>query len=180
MKRSAGWDVVVFGGAGIDYLARGPDLPSPTRAVQGQEFVRVAGGKGLNAAVAAARLGSRVALVACIGTDEAGAEVLARLARGEQAHEPPGEHRAQQDDPAWVAPFEASDHAAEIFEREKLSAFASKEGRYLYRIEEALDRLHNDPEIYGICRICGSRIPFERLDALPHVRHCLGCKIREE
>lgn len=77
------WDVVVVGGAGTDYLAHGADLPSADHAVQGDRFLETPGGKGLNAAVAAARLGARVALVACIGTDEGGDRLLALLAAEE-------------------------------------------------------------------------------------------------
>lgn len=77
--RNGDWDVVVVGGAGIDYVAQGPELPSPSSPVQGDRFLAVPGGKGLNAAVAAARLGARVALVARVGEDENGARVLGQL-----------------------------------------------------------------------------------------------------
>jgi ribokinase len=72
-------DVLVIGGAGIDYLIRGDTLPSPSHSVTGDLFLRGAGGKGLNQAVAAARLGARSALVACIGRDPEGDDVLHAL-----------------------------------------------------------------------------------------------------
>ena len=56
----------------------------------------------------------------------------------------------------------------------------TKEGRYLYRIEEALRRLYNDPKTFGTCHTCGSDVGFERLDALPHARYCIDCKRKEE
>lgn len=80
MTRDARWDVVVVGGANMDYLARGPSLPTPGATVQGSEFQEAPGGKGANQAVAAARLGARVALLARVGEDERGNAILERLA----------------------------------------------------------------------------------------------------
>jgi RNA polymerase-binding transcription factor DksA len=80
--------------------------------------------------------------------------------------------------------YSYSDHMADLgtdaMEREKMLLFASKEGRYLYRVEDALRRLYKDPEHFGICHSCGNLIDFERLDALPHARYCLDCKLKEE
>ncbi|MGD2070064.1 MAG: TraR/DksA C4-type zinc finger protein [Gemmatimonadota bacterium] len=73
-----------------------------------------------------------------------------------------------------------ADQGTEAMEREKAALFATKEGRYLYRIEEALRRLYNDPESFGNCHTCGTEVGFERLDALPHARYCIECKIKEE
>lgn len=76
--------------------------------------------------------------------------------------------------------FHMADQGTDAMEREKSFLFASKEGRYLYRVEEALRRLYKDPENFGLCHSCKQPIPFERLDALPHARYCLDCKRREE
>ncbi|MEZ4736998.1 MAG: ribokinase [Caldilineaceae bacterium] len=73
------WDVVVVGGVNYDYLVRGATLPEPGDTVQGQEFQEAPGGKGANQAVAAARLGAKVALVARIGQDARGDRILDRL-----------------------------------------------------------------------------------------------------
>lgn len=73
-----------------------------------------------------------------------------------------------------------ADQGTEAMEREKAAVFATKEGRYLYRLEEALRRLYNDPDNFGRCHTCGDELGFERLDALPHARYCINCKIREE
>ncbi len=73
-----------------------------------------------------------------------------------------------------------ADQGTEAMEREKAALFATKEGRYLYRIEEALRRLYNDPKTFGTCHTCGSDVGFERLDALPHARYCIDCKKKEE
>jgi DnaK suppressor protein len=80
--------------------------------------------------------------------------------------------------------YSYSDHMADLgtdaMEREKMLLFASKEGRYLYRIEEALRRLYKEPDRFGFCHSCGELIDYERLDALPHARYCIACKLKEE
>ncbi|MGH7444405.1 MAG: TraR/DksA family transcriptional regulator [Longimicrobiales bacterium] len=80
--------------------------------------------------------------------------------------------------------YSYSDHMADLgtdaMEREKMLLFASKEGRYLYRVEDALRRLYKDAATFGLCHSCGNLIDFDRLDALPHARYCLDCKLKEE
>lgn len=76
--------------------------------------------------------------------------------------------------------FHMADQGTDAMEREKAFLFASKEGRLLYHIDEALRRLYRTPEKYGICEECEEPIAFERLDALPHARLCIRCKEAEE
>ncbi len=76
--------------------------------------------------------------------------------------------------------FHMADQGTDAMEREKAFLFASKEGRLLYHIDEALRRLYKTPDAYGVCEECESDIGFERLDALPHARLCIKCKEREE
>jgi len=66
------WDVVVIGGINSDYLIRGRRLPGPSMSLDGEQFLEAPGGKAGNAAVAAARLGARSAIVGCVGPDERG------------------------------------------------------------------------------------------------------------
>ena len=73
-----------------------------------------------------------------------------------------------------------ADQGTEAMEREKAALFATKEGRYIYRLEEALRRLYSDPKSFGDCHTCGSAVGLERLDALPHARYCIDCKRKEE
>ncbi len=73
-----------------------------------------------------------------------------------------------------------ADQGTEAMEREKAAVFATKEGRYLYRIEEALRRLYNDPKNFGVCHTCDTDVGLDRLDALPHARYCIDCKRKEE
>ena len=73
------FDIAVVGKANIDYLVRGPRLPVPGQSVNGDAFQEAPGGKGANQAVAAARLGAKVALIARVGRDARGDAVLAAL-----------------------------------------------------------------------------------------------------
>lgn len=76
--------------------------------------------------------------------------------------------------------FHMADQGTDAMEREKEFLFASKEGRYLWHVNEALRRLYADPATFGRCQECGEEISFERLDALPHARLCIKCKAKEE
>ena len=76
--------------------------------------------------------------------------------------------------------FHMADQGTDAMEREKAFLFASKEGRLLYHIDEALRRLYRTPAKYGTCEECGDDIGYDRLDALPHARLCIRCKEREE
>jgi ribokinase len=73
------WDVVVLGGINTDFLVQGPQLPGPGTSLDGFEFLSACGGKGANAAVAAARLGARTAIIGRVGDDERGRTLLACL-----------------------------------------------------------------------------------------------------
>lgn len=76
--------------------------------------------------------------------------------------------------------YHMADQGTDAMEREKQFLMASKEGRYLWHLNEALRRLYNSPENFGKCHQCGALIDFERLDALPHARLCISCKEKEE
>lgn len=76
--------------------------------------------------------------------------------------------------------FHMADQGTDAMEREKAFLFASKEGRYLYHLDEALRRIYKSPKTFGVCAECGETIAFDRLDAIPHTRLCIGCKEREE
>ena len=65
-------DVAVVGSVNLDLVATTPRLPRPGETVAGTTYAEYAGGKGLNQAVAAARCGASVALVAATGDDDAG------------------------------------------------------------------------------------------------------------
>lgn len=73
------FDVVVVGGINSDFVLRGRRLPAPGETAVFDQFFQGPGGKGANQAVAAARLGARVAMIGCVGADARGNAVLANL-----------------------------------------------------------------------------------------------------
>jgi ribokinase len=72
--------IVVVGAMNSDYLIKGDRFPKPGETLLGNMFLSAAGGKGANQAVAAARLGARVALISCVGNDERGRDLRERVA----------------------------------------------------------------------------------------------------
>ena len=74
--------------------------------------------------------------------------------------------------------YHLADQASDFTEREKAFHFASREGRYLHHIDEALLRVKS-PD-YGKCHSCTSDIGLERLKAVPHARLYIKCKMKEE
>ncbi|MCP4582594.1 MAG: TraR/DksA family transcriptional regulator [candidate division Zixibacteria bacterium] len=75
--------------------------------------------------------------------------------------------------------YHMADQGTDAMEREKAFLFASKSGRLLYHIDEALRRLRNNKD-FGICSECGEPINTARLEAVPHARMCIKCKEAEE
>lgn len=72
--------VVVVGAVNVDHVVVAGRLPRAGETVVGPAMVRHGGGKGANAAVAAARFGARVRLIGAVGTDDVAAGALAELA----------------------------------------------------------------------------------------------------
>ena len=75
-------DVAVVGSLNIDLVASVTRLPMPGETVRAVAYDQFIGGKGGNQAIAAARLGRRVAFVGLVGDDREGAAVRKTL-RGE-------------------------------------------------------------------------------------------------
>ena len=71
-----------------------------------------------------------------------------------------------------------ADQGTDSFEREKSFQLASKSGRFLHHIDEALRRIKD--KTYGKCQECGKEISPARLEAVPHARFCIACKEKEE
>ena len=71
--------VIVVGAINVDLVVAAPRLPGPGETVVGGGLQTFGGGKGANAAVAAARVGARVRLIGAVGDDETGAAALAEL-----------------------------------------------------------------------------------------------------
>ncbi len=74
--------------------------------------------------------------------------------------------------------FHMADQGTDTMEREMAFSLASREGRYLHHLNEALERIENGS--YGKCRSCSGEISKARLEAVPHATQCIKCKNAEE
>ncbi|HEX7050635.1 MAG TPA: TraR/DksA C4-type zinc finger protein [Longimicrobiales bacterium] len=89
---------------------------------------------------------------------------------------------AQQEDDGDLStyPLHLADGGTDTLEQEKDFLLASKEGRLVYWIDDALRLLYREPERFGRCTECGKEIAFERLDIIPWARLCVDCQRAEE
>lgn len=69
----------VFGSANMDLVVRVACPPQPGETIFGDSFATIAGGKGLNQAVAAARAGANVQFIGCVGQDAFGDQLITIL-----------------------------------------------------------------------------------------------------
>lgn len=74
--------------------------------------------------------------------------------------------------------YHMADQGTDTMDREMAFMFASKSGRLLYHIDQALLRIKEGS--YGACQTCGKMISVARLEAVPHARLCIQCKSAEE
>jgi ribokinase len=72
--------IVCVGSMNMDIAAYSDALPRPGETVFGSSLVSSPGGKGLNQAVAARRLGAQVTFAGCLGKDQTGDQLVAFLA----------------------------------------------------------------------------------------------------
>ncbi|MBI4418315.1 MAG: TraR/DksA C4-type zinc finger protein [Ignavibacteriales bacterium] len=68
------------------------------------------------------------------------------------------------------------EQGTDTMEREKTFLFASREGKFLNYLDDALKRI--DKGDYGFCNDCGKLIEKERLEAVPHAQLCVDCKLK--
>lgn len=68
------------------------------------------------------------------------------------------------------------EQGTDTMEREKTFLFASREGKFLNYLDDALKRI--DKGDYGFCNDCGKLIEKERLEAVPHAQLCVDCKVK--
>lgn len=71
--------IVVVGSINMDLVFRTPRMPGVGETIAGHEFAQIAGGKGANQAVAAARQEVTTTLIACVGDDSYGRQSLSNL-----------------------------------------------------------------------------------------------------
>ena len=74
--------------------------------------------------------------------------------------------------------FHMADQGTDTMEREKNFFYAQRDGRLIYHLDKALERIEDGT--YGQCDICGEDINIARLKAVPHARLCIKCKSNEE
>lgn len=71
-----------------------------------------------------------------------------------------------------------ADQGSATFEREMDLTFEESARRRLQDVRAALARI--EAGTYGTCERCGADVPFERLEAVPTAKLCIGCKTEEE
>ncbi len=69
------------------------------------------------------------------------------------------------------------EQGTDAMEREKTFLFASREGKFLNYLDDALQRIKHGT--YGFCSECGNLIDKKRLEAVPHAHQCVKCKMRK-
>jgi len=74
--------------------------------------------------------------------------------------------------------YHMADQGTDAMEREMAFMLASKSGRLIYHIDQALKRI--DDNEFGMCVVCEKPISAARLEAVPHARLCIKCKSTEE
>lgn len=70
----------------------------------------------------------------------------------------------------------STEGASMAFEYEKELSIVNNAKDLLGKVEHALERMEEGS--YGICEICGERIPTARLEALPYATLCVACAQR--
>jgi ribokinase len=72
-------EIVVVGSCNVDLITYTARFPKVGETIEGTDFKQGFGGKGANQAVAAAKLGARVAMIARLGMDGFGTQTLANF-----------------------------------------------------------------------------------------------------
>jgi RNA polymerase-binding transcription factor DksA len=75
-------------------------------------------------------------------------------------------------------PFHVADHGTDSYDQEMDTVLAERASRELEEIDEALRRLYEEPERFGICENTGASIPLERLEMVPWTRTCVDADAR--
>lgn len=71
-----------------------------------------------------------------------------------------------------------ADLGSDTMVKEQKSYFNARIRKFLQHLDEALNRIENGT--FGFCVACGKKILKERLEAVPHTRYCVPCKLRLE
>lgn len=68
--------------------------------------------------------------------------------------------------------------SADALEKENLNQLAGRQLKFIQQLEAALVRIKN--KTYGVCVDTGKLISKERLKAVPHTRHSIEAKLRQD
>ena len=64
------------------------------------------------------------------------------------------------------------------YEREKGFQLMNRESDYYKFLNKALERISDGS--FGVCKVCNSLIPEERMTEVPNATKCVGCKENEK
>jgi RNA polymerase-binding protein DksA len=74
--------------------------------------------------------------------------------------------------------YHMADQGTDAQEREKAFMFASRDGKMLQLLDQALERINDGS--YGICQETNEPIEFKRLEAIPHAKLSIAAKRKLE
>ena len=97
-------------------------------------------------------------------------ERLVRVRRGLEEDDPHGPDAGRAAELSSLDQHQA-DIGSEVFEREKDLSILGRVDAELREVTDALAR--RDRGVYGACQTCGTRIPDDRLEAVPATRFCV-------
>ena len=71
-----------------------------------------------------------------------------------------------------------ADAGTDSYEREKGFHLMNRENDYIQLLHLAINRI--DSGDFGICKVCGCKIPEERMMEVPNATKCVDCKENEK
>lgn len=74
--------------------------------------------------------------------------------------------------------FHQADQGSDTNLMEQTVMLMEQEREKIRLLSDALRRISDGT--YGICEICGDKIPETRLEIIPYARYCMDCKSKEE
>ena len=77
-----------------------------------------------------------------------------------------------------IMPIHMADIASDNYDKEFALGLIQSEQKEVRDIDEAIERIENGT--FGQCELCGGRVGYGRLTALPYARLCIDCKRTEE
>jgi RNA polymerase-binding transcription factor DksA len=77
-----------------------------------------------------------------------------------------------------AGPGDSVDIASDDLASKKMEAIGRIDAGKLNSINQALVRIRNGK--YGVCALCGKKIPEDRLRAIPYALLCMPCKRKSE